>query len=191
MAVKATPRTLCYVCPLARGFICYYTQVLSLPKAGVTLSTDNCTLVAILLLQFSHLVSVSERERAAVRQTERHLMKPTRKLGKQGSNPNETNKLATCAAGGQQKSRGRKRSNIGRKRPGGEKVHCFCCLRRMPFSLEAISRFHSVFICRRKDVHALVHTIPHIYSDEMMVFPWEDLFSPQLKLTLPCYDERR
>lgn len=71
------------LCPpinAALGFICYYPQVLFLPKVGVTLSTENCSLEAFLLLHFSHLVSVSEREREkALKEPERHLMKPTRK----------------------------------------------------------------------------------------------------------------
>lgn len=71
---------LCLPINAALGFICYYPQVLFLPKVGVTLSTENCSLEAFLLLQFSHLVSVSEREREkALKEPERHLMKPTRK----------------------------------------------------------------------------------------------------------------
>ena len=55
----------------ALGFICYYPQVLFLHKVGVTLSTENCTLEAFLLLPFFHLVSVSEREREGERERER------------------------------------------------------------------------------------------------------------------------
>lgn len=78
---------LCLPINSALGFICYYPQVLSLPQVGVTLSTENCTLEAFLLLQFSYLVSVSkegetesegEREKV-LKEPERHLMKPTRK----------------------------------------------------------------------------------------------------------------
>lgn len=76
---------LCLPINSALGFICYYPQVLSLPQVGVTLSTENCTLEAFLLLQFSYLASASkerrrEREREKVlKEPERHLMKPTRK----------------------------------------------------------------------------------------------------------------
>lgn len=51
---------LCLPINSALGFICYYPQVLSLPQVGVTLSTENCTLEAFLLLQFSYLVSISK-----------------------------------------------------------------------------------------------------------------------------------
>lgn len=34
----------------AFGFICYYPRVLFLPKVGVTLSTENCTLEAFLFV---------------------------------------------------------------------------------------------------------------------------------------------
>lgn len=47
-----------------------------------------------------------------------------------------------CAVGGQQKSRGRKGSEVGRKRPGEEvvvHVGWFSCLGQMPFSLAAHS----------------------------------------------------
>lgn len=57
---------LCVLClPIntALGVICYYPQVLFLPKVGVTISTENCTLEAFPLLQFSHLVSVWKRAR--------------------------------------------------------------------------------------------------------------------------------
>lgn len=54
---------LCVPINTALGVICYYPQVLFLPKVGVTLSTENCTSEAFLLLQFSHLASVSDRER--------------------------------------------------------------------------------------------------------------------------------
>ena len=62
----------------AHGFICYYPQVLFLLKVGVTLSTENCTLEAFLLLQFFHLVNKRKKEKA-LKEPERHLMKPTRK----------------------------------------------------------------------------------------------------------------
>lgn len=56
------PCVLCLPINAALGFICYYPQVLFLPKVGVTLSTENCTLEAFLLLQLSPLVE-RERER--------------------------------------------------------------------------------------------------------------------------------
>lgn len=63
VTLSSTIGTLSLPINAALGFICYYPQVLFLPKVGVTLSSENSTLEALLLLQFSHLVNVSEREK--------------------------------------------------------------------------------------------------------------------------------
>ena len=52
----------------ALGFICYYPQVLFLPKVGVTLSTENCTLEAF---PFVTILPLSERLREREKAPER------------------------------------------------------------------------------------------------------------------------